>query len=86
MRYVSAAKLTHCYAERGHRRPGHASLVFVHGLSSSKDSWSHVIDVRSYDPLSLFYPRLHIKGGGVSKNWGSHTYIPVTYLLTYLLT
>lgn len=45
--YVAGAKLTHCYAERGQRQPGHASLVFVHGLSGSKDNWNSIVDVRA---------------------------------------
>ena len=45
--YVASAKLTHCYAERGQRQPGHASLVFVHGLSGSKDNWNSIVDVRA---------------------------------------
>ena len=45
VRYVTGAKLIHCYAERGQRRPGHASLVFVHGLAGAKDNWNSIIDV-----------------------------------------
>jgi len=46
-RHVTAGKLVLSYADRGQRRPGHASLVFVHGLASSKDNWSSIVAVRA---------------------------------------
>lgn len=34
------------YYERGVKIPGQASMVFVHGFSSSKESWITLVDVR----------------------------------------
>ena len=46
VRHVTAASLTLCYAERGHSRPDRSSLVFVHGLAASKDSWNNIVHVQ----------------------------------------
>jgi pimeloyl-ACP methyl ester carboxylesterase len=33
------------YAEKGRRQPGKPSIVFVHGLSSNKETWIPIIKV-----------------------------------------
>jgi pimeloyl-ACP methyl ester carboxylesterase len=33
------------YAEKGTRTPGKPSIVFVHGLSSNKETWIPIIQV-----------------------------------------
>ena len=44
---MTGETLTLCYAERGHRRTGHASMVFVHGFAGSKVNWNSIVDVRT---------------------------------------
>jgi len=55
-RFVFGTKLTHCFAERGHRTQGHASLVFVHGLSGSKCNWNSIVDVCGPRPSVVRLP------------------------------
>ena len=37
-----------CYAEKGSRVPEQPSIIFIHGFSSDKHAWSHVIKVSQY--------------------------------------
>jgi pimeloyl-ACP methyl ester carboxylesterase len=36
------------YTEKGSRNPGKPSIVFVHGLSSNKETWIPIVKVRKY--------------------------------------
>ena len=67
-RYVTVAKLTrHCFAERGQKRAGHASLVFVHGLAGSKDIWNPIVHVRTCPRYSFVNYYLYLLFVGVSN-------------------
>ncbi|KAK6968745.1 monoacylglycerol lipase abhd6-B, partial [Biomphalaria glabrata] len=42
-KYVSDGQVTFCYGEKNKPRPDKPSLVFIHGFTANKESWSQSI-------------------------------------------
>ncbi|KAI8749313.1 monoacylglycerol lipase abhd6-B, partial [Biomphalaria glabrata] len=77
-KYVSDGQVTFCYGEKNKPRSDKPSLVFIHGFTANKESWSQSIKLL---PKDLHIIAVDLLGHGHSSVPGEEVELSMDYMM-----